>query len=178
MSIERFNRAKSVMTKLQSCDDFEHFGRNSRGIKIQTESLVEGIARLAVEYPQAPLILMGSLIRMVSIPYGTYVRVKGGNEWIGLDVRGDTGPVHENMSLGEISEAFLRRSGVNVDFFSDGRSGIYAHSDFLEIGSRSIADVINVGLKRLPDDKRVELAGKFVDIVAQEIAISGEFLDL
>lgn len=180
MAIEAFNRAQQVFRKLQSCEDFEHVGQNSRGIRIQTGSLVKGIAMLAVTRPQyaQPLILIGALIELVSEDYGTYVRVKGGPSWIGIDIRGLVGPMNEDTTLEQLSKIVMRRSGVNIDVYSDGRSGIGVHSDFLEIDGRSVASIINSGLKILPERERDELTHEFVNVVAQEVAQSGEFLDL
>lgn len=180
MAIETFERAQQSFKRLQSCADFEHFGNDSRGIRIQTDSLLKGIAVLSIERPnlQHPLILMSALIATVSEDYGTYVAVKGSQNWIGFDIRGVTGSFDGRSTIEELRKVGLRRSGVNVDVTSNGRSSISAHSDFLEAEGQRVADVINLSLERLAETEREELAHQFVNIVTLEIAQSGEFLDL
>lgn len=180
MAIEAFERAYHMLGKLQSSEDFEHFGQGSRGIRIQTESLVVGIAEMITRFPEAhePLTLMGALIKLASEDYGTYVRVKGGTRFISVDVRGHTGPVREDMSYEELTGAIMRRSGVNIDTDFEGKSSIYAHTDYLQIGDQKVGVVINKSLDRLPEKRRAALADAFLNVVARDVAQSGEFLDL
>ncbi len=181
MSIESFNRAHQILTSLQSCEDFEHFKQDSRGIRIQTDSLVEGIARLAAINPsdvQAPLILMGALIKVVSEDYGIYVRVKGDSNGINIHLRGLTGPMDESSTREELMLVTMRRSGVLLDVAPSGISRIYTRSAFIktEDDSTEVSNAINELLKRLPEQRRSELADILIELVAKEVAISGEFL--
>ena len=181
MTLEAFERAQQVFNKLQSSDDFMHAGLDSRGIRIQTDSLIEGIARLSLastEDLKPPITLMGALIKIASEDHGTYVRVKGGPSWVGIEIRGLVGPMDEDISLEELQRVIMRRSGIYIDVHLDRSSIIGAHSEFLEIDGRGLADIINKSLGELSPKQRDELANQFVNIMADEVAQSGEFLDL
>ncbi|MDO8657790.1 MAG: hypothetical protein Q7K55_03555 [Candidatus Levybacteria bacterium] len=180
MAIEAFERAYHMLGKLQTSEDFEHFGQESRGIRIQTESLVVGIAEMITHFPEArePLTLMAALIELASEDYGTYIRVKGGSRYISVDVRGHTGHVREDMSFEELSGAIMRRSGVNIGTDFKGKSSIGAHSDYLQIDDQEVGSVINKSLEMLPEQRRAALADAFLNVVVGEVAQSGEFLNL
>lgn len=180
MAIESFERAYKILGKLQTSEDFEHFGQGSRGIRVQTDSLILGIVELTLVYPDAEeaLTLIGALITKVSQDYGSYIRVKGGPRYISVDVRGLTGPVNENMDSIELDAAIMRRSGVEITTDFEGKSWIRGHSDFLKIEDQEAGVVINKELGKFSEEKRAKLADSFLNVVAREVAQSGEFLDL
>lgn len=183
MSIEAFDRARQIFTRLNSSEDFCHGGEDSKGIRVQADSLLKGIAGLAITYPpdvKLPLILMGRLIKTVSKDYGAYVRIIDGSDNINVNVRGYHGSKSpELMTREELTASWMRRSGVEIVVNSNGKSGIYADTAYLVTpDGRAVEDVINSHLDRLTREQREELADNFINIVAREVAISGEFLDL
>lgn len=180
MSIEAFQQAQKVMRALQSNEYFEHFGMDSRGIRVQTRPLIYGIASISAANPdlQEPITLIGALIQAVSEDYGTYIRVKGASA-PSVHIRRAVGPLSDEMSLGDLAKVALRRSGVEVNFAPDGNSRIWANSAYLETASgQTIAEVINEGILKLTEEQRDRLAGRLIAVVTQEVAQSGEFVDL
>lgn len=103
MSAEMFGRAQNIMRGLQSNEQLEHVGMESRGIRVQTDSLVRGIAGIAYASPDLtePVSWLGGLIQKVSEDYGTYVRVKSGGRGVFINVRGLTGPLDDQSSMAE-----------------------------------------------------------------------------
>lgn len=181
MSAEMFGRAQNVMKSLQSSEDFEHIGRNSRGIRVQTESLLSGITNFAAQSPDLtrPIILVAELLQTVSADFGTYVRVKGGPTWIDINVRGLAGSMDENSTPDEIRMFAMRRSGVHIDVYEDGRSNVTTDTACLKTtDGRRAQDVINEEINKLSQEQKARLAAGLVDVVTREIALSGEFLDL
>lgn len=181
MSVESFRQAQGVMRDLQSSEHFEHFGVESRGIRIQTESFLRGIAGISAANPDLiePVTWIGALVQKVSEEYGTYVRVKGGDNALSVHMRGMSGPLSDDMSFEALGGVMLRRSGVEVDIYADGSNRIAANSTYLNLADgRKIADVINGEIKQLTDEQKERLAVGLITVVTQEVAQSGEFTDL
>lgn len=180
MSVEMFGRAQNMMRSLQTSEQFEHVGMESRGIRVQTDSLVQGISGIAHVSPDLtePVSWLGGLIQKVSEDYGTYVRVKGGHRGVFINVRGLTGHIGEQTPIDQLMEGIQRRSGFHVDINSDGTTRVSAETTFLEVDGRELRDVINDQIRALTDGQREKLAHGLFEVVNAEIAQSGEFVDL
>lgn len=182
MSAEIFKQAQGIMRNLQSSQDFEHGGIESRGIRIQTASFLENMAGLAIESPDLGEVVlsMATLVAAASTEYGTYVRIKGGVEEIDINIRGLAGRENEPKTTLELRMIGIRRSGVHIYVYPDGESMIFAEgSEFLKIGSgQSYVEKVNQEIERLNKEQKGRLASSVVGIVTREVAQSGEFLGL
>ncbi|QQG44258.1 MAG: hypothetical protein HYW86_05395 [Candidatus Roizmanbacteria bacterium] len=183
MSKEDFTAARHVLTALQSDEMFTHANEDSRGIRVNADSLVFKIADLATQAPSPEMAdaisWMGTLVYSVSQDYGTYVRVKGGNKSVSIDLRGHTGPLPDDPSFEELTKIMQRASGIYISCSEDEKNHISAHASFLELNTgEDLGQYVNGKLKRLSDQQRQEVATKFIGVIKSEVAESGEFLDL
>lgn len=180
MSIESLGQAQRIMKALQSDKLFEHVGMDSRGIRVQTKSLIRGIATFSVLNPdlEAPTILIAGLISAASEDYGTFVGIKG-TAALFICIRGLEGPLSDDMSSEDLSRVILRRSGVGIYLNMDGKSQIWANSIYLTTKSgQETADAINQELKKLTEVQKERLTTGLVEVLTQEVSQSGEFFNL
>lgn len=182
MSIEAYQQARRVVDRLKSSPDFEHAGPNSRGIRVQTDSLLMKMALLGQTLSSQSRDVIREMLKLVIVvsrDFGTYIKAKEGPDRITLEVQGVTGPVNENSTREELLLVEQRRSGIDLMIKPEGEIYVSANTFGLAYSNdETLERAIKIRLARLTDQQRHELGEGLINVIRQEVAESGEFLDL
>lgn len=173
-------QARRIHKRLQSDPACQHFGANSRGVFIippptkelelleqQTQEFDNGASRLA----------FAGVIHLLEFATrdGMYVRTKGNERYLNVDVRGVIPEFDELTSLSKFAAVLARRSGVELQFEYERPVTLEVHADaVMTPDGTEIESPLNTLLKLVPLDQRLLFTGGMLNLLEEKInAITG-----
>lgn len=174
-SHELVTQARRIHGKLQTDPAFEHFGADSRGVVIapppmkELELLKQQIQQSAEGASGLAFAGVIDLLRFAT-RQGMYVRTKGNEHYLSVDVRGVMPEFDESTSHSEVAVALARRSGVELQFEYERPVTLEVHADAVQtLDGGEVEGPLNELLKLVPADQRLSFTGGMLDLLEAKI---------